>query len=269
MASQHPVKNSEVLHVWELKDATGGALTGLDGNMTATLSRFADSSTQASATETVTIAEIGSTGFYAITYTPTNAQVYKGRITESSLYLEYTWEDQVTDSAAASVADNAYCSEADVVAWAQMGDYTASTTPTETQVLGFMQMRAGELYGVLAKWMATPVGPSGASGYATEIDTSTDKGFALNEQLRMANAIGAAMDALQAAGASEAPSRTERVEELSVAYAAIVANLEHLAREYEGNVDAVATHITSGEITQASVTAQEEDGRTFDGSTKF
>ncbi len=275
-------KNLEVLHVWDLATGFTPALTGLQPTMTATLTRFPTSSSQSAATETVTIAEIGSTGFYSITYTPENAQVYKVHIAESTFGLTKTFEDNVLDTPAATVADNAYCTEADVVAWVQLGDYTTSTIPTEAQVLWFMESRAAELYGKLAEVMGSAaVGPAGSTNYSTEIVTTTDVGFALGRFLRMANAIGAAADALQAAGAGESPARSERVSELLALYEGLrdgttaantvvgMGTLESLAQRYVGYGSKVATHFTTGEITARTITSRTQADYGITDSTEW
>lgn len=258
--------NTEILHIWEIKDAAGAAITGLQPTMTAALSRFPDSATRVAASETVTIAEIGTTGFYAITYTPTLAQTYKCRITESTQFLEYTFEDDVVDAPAAVTSADAYCTEADVVAWAQMGDYTTTTTPTEAQVLLFMQSRAAELYSILSRIMGSST--PGPSSFDVDLDETTDKGKGLGRLLRMANAIGAAMDAVEASGAGQGPARSERVSELGTMYSSLVRSLLDAARNYLGNATRSQTHISGGEMTRRTVTAVAES-LAFDESTKW
>ena len=258
--------NAQILHIWEIKDSGGVAVTGLSGTMTATLMRFPTTTTSESATETVSIAEIGSTGFYTVTYTPTLAYTYKGRITESTLYLEYTFEDDVDDAPSTASATNAYCTEADVVSFAQMGDYTGSTTPTETQVLGFMQMRAAQVYGTLCRFLGSAA--PGPSAYATTIDTSTDAGLALSLATRLTNALGAAMDAVEAAGAGEEPSQSTRVQELSATYDNAMASLRNLAHAYQGYGSRSSTHVSEGEMSRRSVTTGTE-AFTFDESTSW
>lgn len=258
-----PAKGVEILHVWAL----GSANTGLAGNMSDTLIYYADDSTRAAASESVTIAEIGSSGDYAITYTPLLSGTYKLLVDESSLAIEYYWEDIVTDTPSAAVDSNSYCSEADVVAFVQMGDYTANTTPTETQVLTFMQMRAAEIYGWLREVMGSSA--TGPSAYDTSIDTSTDKGLALSRVCKLANAVGAAMDALEAAGSTEAPARTERVAELGQMYASLKPEVQASSRQYVGSGNIGSTHISIGEVSEESRDSVEEQGFIFDADTSW
>lgn len=257
-------KNTEHLHIWSL----GSANTGLSGNMSDTLTYYEDADTSAAATESVSIAEIGSSGDYSITYTPESAGTYKLKVTESSLVLEAWFEDLVTDAPSSATSDDAYCSEADVVAFAQFAsDFTGTTTPTETQVLNFMLMRAAEIY----SWLRSVMGDSapGPTNYATSIDTSTDAGLALSRNCRLANAVAAAMDALEAAGAMDAPARSDRVAELGVMYASLRQTIEDAGRAYVGNRLRAGTVYSIGEVTQESRTSVEEEGFTFTLGTKF
>lgn len=255
-------KNVEVLHVWEL------GTTGLEDNMSASLFYYTSSSSRASASETVTIAEIGSTGAYAITYTPTSAAVYYIVVSESYTLLQIDWEDLVNDAPATATASNAYCTEANVASFAQMGDYTANTVPTETQVLNFMEMRAAEVYGRLARVLGSAA--PGPTGYDTTIDSTTDKGRAILRTTRLANALGAAMDAVEAAGAGESPSRSERVGELNALYNAALDELAATAKSYLTYSQYARTHYDEGRVSRESISSSStESGLTFDGSTKW
>ena len=168
-----------------------------------------------------------------------------------------------------------YCVEADVIAYAQTAsDYDATTTPTQVQVEAFIDRRAAEIYA----WIRAVIGDAapGPSGYATTIDNSTDAGLALEDLTTQANAIGAAIDALQAAGAGEGPSRSERVAELMALYygtegikGSLRESIEAAAGAYQGESDDSATHISRGETTEVAVVSVEETGLTFDGGTEW
>jgi len=256
-----PAKNAEILHVWDL------GTTGLVANMTAVLERYPSGTSQVTASESVALAEVGATGAYTATYTPVLAQTYILAISESTTFQEARWEDIVSDVASAATANNAYCAEADVVAFAQMGDYTASTIPTEAQVLGFMEMRAGEIYNRLTKTMGSSA--PGPTGYSTTIDTSTDPGLALSKVTKLANAIGAAMDAVEASGAGESPARSERVSELAAMYVAVMGSLADVARAYIGYGSFARNHFTEGRVTKESWTSRTQAGLTVDDSTTW
>lgn len=167
----------------------------------------------------------------------------------------------------AAEADS-YTTEAHVVSYAQMGDYTTSTTPTQAQVLEFMERRAAEIYG----WMVEEGGSAapGPANYATSIDTSSDAGNALSLLCEMANAIGGAMDALEAAGASQAPARSERIVELGIAYAGMQPSIRALVKTYLGFAGTFTfTHISEGSIEKQSVIKRKGDGFTFTGTTEW
>jgi len=224
-----PSVNEQILHVWELQ-VGGTPLTGLVGSMTAELYRFPAG---AVASETVTMAEIGTSGNYTFRYTPTLAALYRLHITELTQGWEITWEDVVAAVPELFAETFAYCSEADVCAWTGVIDYNTATTPTEVQVLGFMQMRAAQLHALMA---SAPNGlgsaAPGPEGSANVVSTTTDAGRSLAYLLKMANAIGAAMDAIEASGAGEQPRRSERVSELAAMYSGLVADIMRATEIY-------------------------------------
>ncbi len=246
------VINIEIVHVWSMRDEDGNALTGLVANLSDTLTRYPTKTTSEAATETVAFAEIGSTGDYTISYTPTLAYLYKGIILESSLAQEFTFEDNVLGAATTAVATDAYCSEADVVGVVQLTpDYTSGTTPTETEVLQFMKQRAAQVYA----WMAevSDTSAPGPASFSTSIDTSTDVGSALESVCRQANCVAAGADALEASGATSTPARTERLNELFADFFATKDTIQALAKVYVGASFSTATHISDGSITEPTI----------------
>jgi hypothetical protein len=163
---------------------------------------------------------------------------------------------------------DSYCAIEDVERWTQIGAYGAGTKPTSTQVLAFQQGRAAELYGILAETMGGDA--PGPANFSTTVDTSSDAGAALSAVLVMYNAIGAAMDALQAAGAGDTPTRSERIGELFVLWEQRKEALTSAARAYQGRGGTrSATHKTRGEVTSRSVTSREEDDFRFNQDTKW
>jgi hypothetical protein len=170
-----------------------------------------------------------------------------------------------------AVENDSYCSEAQVVAYTQyLSDFTGSTTPTEAQLLVFMAQRAGELYALMAETLGSDA--PGPAAYSTTVDTTTDAGKALNVLLQQQNAIGAAMDALSAAGAGEEPGRSERVAELFAMWTEGNKRVATAAKVYQGVAPVAsqtATHISVGEITEATTVSREEDGLTFNGETDW
>lgn len=160
-----------------------------------------------------------------------------------------------------------YSDHTDVEALVQMGEYDGTTIPTLQQVYDFQAARAGEIYAVLYGVMGDSA--PGPSGYSTSIDNSTDRGYALEAALKKTNAYGAAVDALEAAGAGEVPARSERAAEFHALYKDGLERVRMLALMYQGDSSRSATHISEGEITVADVTSREEDGYTFRGDQEW
>ncbi len=150
--------------------------------------------------------------------------------------------------------------------FAQLGDFTGSTTPTETEVLTFMEMRSAEVYSWLDEVVETAPGPS---GYDTTIDNTKDTGRALERVCREASAVGAAMDALEAAGATDRPARTERVAELGEMYASLKPTVQQAGINYAGTAARTATHISTGEITEPTIVSREREVLPFNETTKW
>jgi hypothetical protein len=255
-----PSKGDQVVWIWNLADVAGGPYTGLAGNMTVTLRYSTDGSAASTASETPSVSEIGSTGLYAITVTSANDGWYIAHVVESSTGMEATFDQYVDAEAVSSSASNAYCALADVQAYARMGSYDASTTPTESEVLGFMENRAADLYGVVYDEAGS--GAPGPSGYSSAIDTSSDIGYALGRALRMANAMMAAADALEAAGAGESPARSERIGELMGMAEDRIDRIRMLARHYTHTGGRAKTHLdqVSGWAPGDDVSDPEEAG---------
>jgi hypothetical protein len=255
-----PSVNEQILHVWKLVDGGGSPITGLAGSMTKTLEYFASGSSLAAGSELVTVAEIGSSGNYSITYTPGNAGLYRLTINETTQGWLIVYEDVVAAVPQSFAETYAYCAESDVCAWAGVADYHSTSVPTEVQVLTFMRMRAAQLHALMA---SAPKGlgsrAPGPSGSDREVLVTTDAGRSLSYLLQMANAIGAAMDALEASGIGEQPRRSERVAELAAMYSGLTADIMRATEVY-------------GVVENVSVRATVYDPRTtllFDSDTVF
>ena len=166
-----------------------------------------------------------------------------------------------------AVENDSYCSEAEVYALTGVADYSATTTPTEAEVLVFMAARAGEIYARLYQFMGTQT--PGPAAYSVTVDTSTDPGKALDVVTRQANAYGAAIDALEAAGAGETPNRTERVADMAALYQKALDDLRDAAIGYIGTANRSETHISAGDVTVPSRTAVDQQGAVFTSNTDF
>ncbi len=165
---------------------------------------------------------------------------------------------------------DSYCAEADVIARVQfLADFDGSSTPTEAQLLEFMANRAAELYAMLADTMgASAYGPA---SYTTNLSSpSNDSETALLQLLKHFNSLGAAIDVMDALGATEDPARSEKVAEWAAEYATAMDRITPLAKIANSSASSRSfTHISKGEITQKSVTSREEDGLVVTDQTKF
>jgi len=169
-----------------------------------------------------------------------------------------------------ATTDKAYCTEAQVAAITGIsvsGNYSTTTKPTEAQVLEFMENRAAEVYARLYQFMGTAT--PGPSGYSVTIDTGSDPGLAMDFATRNANAIGAAIDALEAAGIGESPSRSERIIDLAALYEQALDRLRDAAIAYIGTANRSETHVSNGDVTVPSATAVDQQGLSFTSNTDF
>jgi hypothetical protein len=167
----------------------------------------------------------------------------------------------------AAIESDSYCAATDVAAITQFGTLGVGTVPTAQQGLEFQKQRAADLYTILRDVMGTAA--PGPVSYDTVLDTTSDVGKALSAVLVQYNTIGAAFDVLQAAGATESPGRSERLAELYQMWQDRDGPVRQAALMYQGYASRTSTHISSGEITEKSVTSREEDGLAFNGATDW
>ncbi len=167
-----------------------------------------------------------------------------------------------------AVEGDSYCAASDVEALVQLGAYAdggSATTPTLAQVLEFQAQNAATIY----SWMVVALGkaaPGPASANVT-IDTSSDAGAMLDRLCVKANAYAAASDALEAAGASSTPARTERVNDLWAMFLGSKDGIQAVAKLYDGGADTAKNAFTEGRVTPETITSHTEDGFEFDGET--
>ena len=255
-----------VEHIWQI----GTSGQDLSGSITAALARYPSGTSEVSATESVAIAKISGAGAYRITYTPENAQTYKLSLSESTLPAETSYEDSISDAADTATADNCYCSVANVEGRAQIGSFTVSTKPSLVQVTTFMEDRAGEIYAILAATLGDKA--PGPTGYDLGIDETRDTGRALSQQLRGANSMAAAADALSAAGAGDEPTRSARAENLLSDYQVALERAMKMAEVYLEEVTDTrsgATARSRGNVSTRSRTVRPEQGHVFDSETQW
>jgi len=216
---------------------------------------FRDPSTGAvAASETVSFTESATTGYYTISFTPDNAGLYTlwAKEVNADSYLrnlQFDWSVVSAGSVFAPAFSNAFCAETDLERWMQQA-ITTSTSPSSTEAAGFAETRAAVLMGMCARL-----------GY-TVTPTTVTTGSRLEDILREANAIGAAMDYTVAQSFKSATSRTQRIPELLGLWRQYTGDETKAPRAYgfigdevRGNLASLATdHIVSGD-TQAAADA--------------
>lgn len=157
-----------------------------------------------------------------------------------------------------------YASVADIEARVGLGVFGASTRPTLTQATAFAVQRAGELFAILSEVLGSEApGPISSTIYIIKLNVSTSGGYALSQLLSLANAIGAAADCLEAAGAGEVPQRSERVTDLLEEYGQLRERISGMASSYPvtGVVDPlVVTHLSSGLVSPVTSTTAVQAG---------
>ena len=240
------VSGNIVLDQWTVRDGNNDPLTGMLSPADVTLALLRQSAgVMIAAAESVAWAEIGATGQYYFSFTPQNSGFYRLNLREIDAATQlrtYAFDYDVFAAGAAFVAtyDNAFCSEADIERWLQQA-ISASSAPNDTQAAAFAESRAALLMSLCARYGFTAT-PGAVTGR-------------IEDMLREANAIGAAMDYTIAQSFGAMPSKTERAEVLLGlwnAYFGTDGSSGHLrgTLEYElkGNLASLATnHILSGD----------------------
>jgi len=150
------------------------------------------------ASETIAFSETATAGYYNISFTPQNSGLYTLFAVElAGGQRQPRWDFQVLSAGAifAPSYQNAFCSESDIERWIN-ASITATTSPTDTEAGAFAESRAARLMALTARlgYAVTPASVTAAS--------------ILEDLLREANAIGAALDYLRAACPSSAISGT-------------------------------------------------------------
>ena len=245
-----------IVQEWTVLDNANAPLTGVTtpAGITFTLHRQSGA-TIVSASETISWTEILATGHYYIAFTPQNAGLYVLQLLEihaSSQQRAYRFDFLVYTAGSAFVPSytEAFCSESDVERWLQQ-PITSSTRPSSTEAAAFAEGRAAMLMGLTA-----------ALGYGVT-PTTVASGSRLEDLLREANAIGAALDFTVAQTFGTGPSKTDRATWLDDMWASYYGAIVEGARvggmielEIRGNLASLATdHILSGDTLAPATTA--------------
>jgi len=241
-----------IVEGYTVLDGNSDPLTGVTSpaGVTLTLQRQSGS-TMLAASETVTWTEIAATGRYYFAFTPANSGAYILYLRElhaSSMgqIKEFRYDVVSAGATFSATYANAYCAESDIERWLQQA-ISATTAPNDSEAGAFAESRASVLSSLCAAW-----------GYSVTPSTVT-AGSRLEDLLREANAIGAALDYTVAQQVGQRPSLSERAERLQVLWIDYVGDEKHrgfLEREVRGNLASLATdHILSGDTAARAATA--------------
>jgi hypothetical protein len=240
------VVNNIIVDAWTVLDLNSLPLTGVTSpaGVTLVLQRQSGAHMIAAA-EAVTWTEVGATGRYDISFTPLNSGLYVlyGLETHASSMgrtFEFRWYVVTAGAVFSPSFTNAFCALSDIERWTQTG-IDSTTQPNDTEAAAFAEARAAVLASLCAKW-----------GFAVTPATVT-AGSRLEDMLREANAIGAALDYTIAQQFARSPNLSDRAERLQLRWLEYVGNLESgligiLETEVAGNLSSLATdHIISGD----------------------
>lgn len=242
-----------VLDSWTVRDPAGAPLTGqvVPTHVILTLRRQSGA-TMIAATEVIAWAEIGTTGIYYFSFTPLNTGLYLlildevGAATAGRRGIEFRWEVASAGSVSAPSYQNAFCAETDIERWLQQS-ITGTTQPSDTEATAFAESRAAVLMALCAR-LGNPVTPP-----------TVTAGSRLEDLLREANSIGAALDYTIAQTFKTGASKTDRIVTLISAWSAyaggpqegfVTERIGYIEYEIRGNLASLATsHTLSGDTT--------------------
>lgn len=261
-----PVAGNVIRELYLYLDNQGAPAGGMTSPADVTLNLFQDTGAgfalvggNAGTGITVSWAAVsGSTGYYTVSYTPTSNGAFVLEVIEinaSASGARWKFPQEVTASGAVFVPSysNAFCSEGDIERWLQQ-PITSSSKPTDTETAAFAENRATMLMSLCARL-----------GFTVTPSTVTS-GSRLQDLLREANAIGAAMDYTIAQSFGTGPSKTGRAEWLEGLWKGYFGSTSEeivgiLEMEIGGNLASLATdHILSGDTIAATVTTPTDLG---------
>jgi hypothetical protein len=201
------VAGNLVLDSYTVLDGMDVPLTGMTSPADVALTLYRQSGvTMIAAAETVAWAEIGASGTYYFSFTPTATGLYMLRLVELNVNTAlrqsaFRYDVLASGAQFAPSYANAFCAESDVERYL-LQPIDTTTKPNDTTVAGWAQGRADALESLCA-------------GLGLAITPSTvTAGSRLEGLLREANAIGAAMDATVAQVFGTAGAKTDKAEAL-------------------------------------------------------
>jgi hypothetical protein len=244
------VAQNLIVESWTVLDLATppGAVSGLTSPADVTLNlQRSSGTTYIAASEVVGWAETAQLGTYAITITPQNAAHYVLTLQEvSALTLQrnyrFTYEVLPAGAVFTPSYSNAFCAQSDIERYAGI-KFTSTSSVTTLMAAGFAEERAGQIMAWCAKWgiSITP--------------TTVISGSRLEDLLRKANAIGAALDAVISWYTQVEPAENEKARLLLAQWISMMGDGGDIEGTLEIEIDSnfgissVRTHISSGEVT--------------------
>jgi hypothetical protein len=268
MAIRTVVTGNILVDGWTILDlTTGSPKTGMTAPADVTLTLQRESSgTIIAASETVTMTEIGVTGRYYFSFTPANSGLYilyglETNVTTYQRAFEFRYDVVSAGATFSPSYSNAFCAESDIERWIQHA-IDGTTSPDDTEAAAFAESRAAILMTLLAKW-----------GY-TVTPSTVVAGSRLEDLLRRANSIGAALDYTVAQQFAKVPNLSDRPERLEILWQQLVGDPSDLdakpgilEEEVKGNLSSLASdHALSGDTaarTETVAPTQEPIGITM------
>jgi hypothetical protein len=245
------VAGNTVRTVYLYLDINDAPLTGqtTPANITFVLMRDSGSG-MVPAGETITFSETATAGYYNLYFTPVNTGLYTlfcKELAGGQRQPRFDFQVLAAGSIFSPSYANAFCAETDIERWLNQSIDSASK-PSDAATTAFAESRGAQLMGLCAR-LGYPVTP-----------LTVTSGSALEDMLRDANAIGAALDyrAAQAFG-SGTTKNTDSIEWFQDQWDRYVGHFEGavwiagtIASLITGSLVSLATdHIISGD-TQAA-----------------
>ncbi|HKB37269.1 MAG TPA: hypothetical protein VKD72_12510 [Gemmataceae bacterium] len=245
---------------WTVLDGINQApLTGMlvPADVTLDLDRFTATGARVDCSEIVSWTEKGSTGFYTISFTPQNSGLYILTLNEvdpasmGRKGIEFRWDVLPAGAFFSPTYTNAFCAETDIERWIN-ASISPSTSPNDNEAAAWAESAAAWLMSLTARL-----------GFA-QTPTTVTAGSRMEDLLREANAIKAALDYLTAQTRGVAPfdagrGRLSLLKDLWESYVGFFENGKWIPgiieQEISGNSISLSTdHILSGDTAAATAT---------------
>jgi hypothetical protein len=257
-----PVAGNVYRNAWTVLDPTGTTpVGGLTSPADVALTLLYDNGTTiAAAAESVSWAATSVTGTYVVAFTPNTSGRYILSLQElnaGTMQRQYRFSDiEVLSAGAVFIPSyaSAFCSEADIERWVQTS-IDSNSDPNDSETAGFAEARASLLQSMCL-----------ARGTSVTPMTVTN-GSRIQDILREANAIGAALDYTIAQTFAVSPSKTDRIGTLQAMWEQYTGTAKadgYLQIEIKAAGPGLATdYIVSGDTQPADAQTVQDIGITF------